>query len=288
MHPVHPILVDLHTNRNKVAPVSSFASHLGHSSTVLHDLVVQSGRVSIYAAELACDKGLVCQQIKNNAQCADPLLCTVGNMICKSRTTYSTCVTYTGIPSFGPEQSCPEGLVCQPSGNFVHCVSAWPSSSLCTVGTMICTSETTYATCSNHLGLPSYFPEQSCPFGLVCSPVGNEIYCVHSTATLTLTQTPAVSNIPTPSNRFITDIPVFGETSSDSDIFGIDTPAFGETSTPTPTLTSVGSDIPTLDDIALSKTSTYSNMFIPNTPVFSETSTSSDISPTDTPEFSEI
>eukprot|EP01126_Amoeba_proteus_P047532 TRINITY_DN5427_c0_g1_i5.p2 TRINITY_DN5427_c0_g1~~TRINITY_DN5427_c0_g1_i5.p2 ORF type:complete len:262 (+),score=17.13 TRINITY_DN5427_c0_g1_i5:325-1110(+) len=149
--------------------------------------------IPIYAAELACDKGLVCQQIKNNAQCADPLLCTVGNMICKSRTTYSTCVTYTGIPSFGPEQSCPEGLVCQPSGNFVHCVSAWPSSSLCTVGTMICTSETTYATCSNHLGLPSYFPEQSCPFGLVCSPVGNEIYCVHSTATLTLTQTPAVS-----------------------------------------------------------------------------------------------
>eukprot|EP01126_Amoeba_proteus_P058207 TRINITY_DN748_c0_g2_i1.p1 TRINITY_DN748_c0_g2~~TRINITY_DN748_c0_g2_i1.p1 ORF type:complete len:440 (-),score=96.53 TRINITY_DN748_c0_g2_i1:85-1404(-) len=53
--------------------------------------------------------------------------CTPGSMTCLSSTTYSTCATYTGSPVFGPAQSCSQGTVCQPSGQYIYCVR--PSSS---------------------------------------------------------------------------------------------------------------------------------------------------------------
>eukprot|EP01126_Amoeba_proteus_P010525 TRINITY_DN1410_c0_g1_i6.p1 TRINITY_DN1410_c0_g1~~TRINITY_DN1410_c0_g1_i6.p1 ORF type:complete len:296 (-),score=48.59 TRINITY_DN1410_c0_g1_i6:94-981(-) len=45
----------------------------------------------------------------------------IGDSICVSSTTYSTCANYTGTLNFGPVQSCQPGLSCTPSGNVIYC-----------------------------------------------------------------------------------------------------------------------------------------------------------------------
>ena len=107
--------------------------------------------------------------------------CTYGHMRCVDDDTYETCAfDAEGVAHWGPHQYCHEGLTCEPTGDYIYCLTEL-SNDECTVGQMRCVDDDSYQTCALNLnGEPQWQTVQDCQVGLTCNPdpTGQTIMCV--------------------------------------------------------------------------------------------------------------